>query len=110
VADQESPWKELLMQRLPGALEFLRPEWHADADWSQDHDALEQELRQLLPEGQVGKRIADHLVKLMMKKGDPRYAHIEVQGRKERGFGGACGSTTPGPATCSGCRRPAWPS
>src|SRR5262245_27680352 len=84
--DQESPWKELLTHRLPEALAFIRPRWHGDTDWSHDHEALEQELRQLLPEGQVGRRIADHLVKLMLKTGEPRYAHVEVQGRKERGF------------------------
>jgi hypothetical protein len=86
VEELDSPWKELLAHKLPEVLQFFRSTWYEETDWAQDHESLEQELRKLAPEGVVGKRIVDHLVKLMLKDGDVRYAHLEVQGRKQRQF------------------------
>ncbi len=84
--DLDSPWKELLEQRLPDALAFFAPVAHAQTDWEHDHESLEQELRKLAPEGQTGRRVVDHLAKLTLKNGDRRYLRVEVQGRKDRAF------------------------
>ena len=84
MTDNDSPWKELLEQELPLALAFFLPEVHADIDWNRDYESLDQELRKLDPGGAVGKRIVDRLVKAWSKSGDPRYLHLEAQGRKQR--------------------------
>ena len=60
---------------------------HGDLDWSQDYEALDQELRKFAPASKAGGRIADRLIKAFARDtGDPRYFHLEVQGKKERGF------------------------
>jgi hypothetical protein len=60
---------------------------HAELDWSQDYEALDQELRRFAPASRAGGRIADRLIKALARpSGDPRYFHLEVQGKKERGF------------------------
>ena len=84
MTDNDSPWKEMLEQELPLALAFCFPEVHADLDWVRDHESLDQELRKLDPGGAVGKRVVDRLVKAWSKDGDPRYLHLEAQGKKQR--------------------------
>ena len=79
MADNDSPWKELLDQELALALAFFFPAGHADIDWSHDHENLEQELRTLYPTGETGKRIADCLVKAVGTEGDARYLHGDVE-------------------------------
>jgi hypothetical protein len=84
MADNDSPWKELLELEFPLALAFFLPAVHADLDWTRDHESLDQELRKLDPGGAVGKRIVDRLVKAWSKRGDPRYLHLEAQAKKQR--------------------------
>ena len=84
MADNDSPWKELLEQEFPRALAFFLPAVHADLDWTHDHESLDQELRKLDPGGAVGKRIVDRLVKAWSKGGDPRFLHLEAQAKKQR--------------------------
>jgi hypothetical protein len=86
VQDTDSPWKELWEQRPREALGFFNPSAEAEVDWAQECESLEQELRKLAPEGATGKRVVDHLARLTLKTGDPRYLHVEVQGRKQRAF------------------------
>ncbi len=65
----------------------LYPRVHAELDWSIDYEALDQELRKFAPTSKAGGRIADRLIKAFARgSGDPRYFHLEVQGKKERGF------------------------
>ncbi len=86
-ADQDSPWKELLDAEVPRTFAFFCPESHADLDWARDYESLEQELRQIAPQAQAGKRVADKLLKAyQLGSGDPRYFHLEVQGQREADF------------------------
>ncbi len=83
----DSPWKEVCEKKLPLVFELLYPRVHGDLDWTQDDDALDQELRKFSPASKSGGRIADRLLKVIVKgSDDPRYFHLEVQGKKERGF------------------------
>lgn len=85
--DSDSPWKELFQQALELVFAFFFPDIHADLDWGRDCESLEQELRQLAPMAEVGKRIADVLVKAYQRgTGDPRYFHVEAQGQPEDEF------------------------
>jgi hypothetical protein len=83
----DSPWKDVCERKLPLVLALLYPGVEQELDWSQDHDALDQELRKFAPASRAGGRIADSLLKAFVRDGgDPRYFHLEVQGKKERGF------------------------
>jgi hypothetical protein len=85
--DQDSPWKELVDQDLPVLLAFFFADIHADLDWSRDIESLEQELRQIVPQAEMGKRIADKLLKAFRRHGgDERYFHLEAQGKREDDF------------------------
>jgi hypothetical protein len=87
VSDYDSPWKEALDRYFPLVLAFFFPEIFADIDWSRDYEALDQELQKLAPEGEVGRRRVDKLIKVYRKDtGDPVYLHIEVQSQEEEGF------------------------
>ena len=83
----DSPWKEVCEKKLPLVFNLLYPRVHRELDWSHDYDALDQELRKFTPASKSGGRIADRLIKASaIGSGDPRYFHLEVQGKKERGF------------------------
>jgi hypothetical protein len=89
VSDYDSPWKEALDHFFALFLAFFFPEIFADIDWSVDYEALDQELQKLAPEGEVGRRHADKLVKAATKgPGDPLYLHVEVQCWEEANFEG----------------------
>jgi hypothetical protein len=83
----DSPWKEVCERKLALVFDLLYPRVHRELDWAQDYEALDQELRKFAPASRAGRRIADRLIKaLAAGSGDPRYFHLEVQGKKERGF------------------------
>jgi hypothetical protein len=85
--DSDSPWKELAEHDGESLLEFAYPDIHADLDWARGTESLEQEFRKIHPGSATGKRIADKLLRGFRKEdGEPRYLHLEVQGRRERGF------------------------
>ena len=86
MTDNDSAWKEMLEKELPFALAFCFPEIHSHLDWTYQYEILEQELRALYPKGEMGKRIADCLIKAMSKEGDDRFMHCEVQGGVEADF------------------------
>jgi hypothetical protein len=90
-ADYDSPWKEAIDHDFRSFLEFFSPVRAANTDWSRDTESLDAELRKMSPAGEVGKRLADKLVKLYTPEGDERYLHVEVQGQRvqnmpERGY------------------------
>jgi hypothetical protein len=88
MASYDSAWKELLDRFLRLALLFFFPEVEEELDWTDDYESLDSELRKLSPDGAVGDRLADRLVKVRAKgEGDPRLLHFEVQGKKQPGFG-----------------------
>lgn len=84
--DYDSPWKESADHLFPEFLDFFFPQPYAETDWEHDWESLEQELRQLVPAAEVGKRLADKLVKVRKKSGDDAYIHVEVQGQPEHDF------------------------
>jgi hypothetical protein len=87
MSDDDSPWKEALDRHFPLVLAFFFPEIFEAIDWSRDYEALDTELQKLAPEGDVGRRRVDKLIKVYRKDtGAPVYLHIEVQSQEEEGF------------------------
>jgi len=89
MADYDSPWKEALDLYFQAFLALLFPHIHRDIDWSRGFEMLDKELQQLLPKAAQGRRTVDKLVKVWRRNGTEAWVliHIEVQTRRERGFG-----------------------
>ncbi len=86
--DYDSPWKEAIERYFSDFLHFYFPYAYADIDWTQPLEFLEQELRSLSRDAEIGKRVVDKLVRVTLKSGSPEwiYIHLEVQGNIDDGF------------------------
>ena len=84
----DSPWKEAVEHYFPEFIEFYFPEANAQIDWSKEHVFLDQELRAVVQDAELGKRFVDKLVRVTLLNGDEKwiYIHIEVQGTRQAEF------------------------
>jgi hypothetical protein len=87
-SDQDSPWKDILRQYFQDAIAFFFPQTAARIDWHRPHEFLDKEFQQIAPEAAIGKRYADQLVKVWLKRGQELWllVHIEVQAKAEANF------------------------
>ncbi len=87
--EYDPPWKEMIGDYFAEFLAFFFPEAYAEIDWQRSYEALDKELHKIMRDAEVGRRIADKLVKVWLKDGEEQYVliHVEVQGRKEADFG-----------------------
>lgn len=67
---------------------FYFPAAHAQIDWVRGYTFLDQELRAVVKDAELGKRYVDKLVKVTRQSGqeDWIYIHIEVQGSAQAEF------------------------
>jgi hypothetical protein len=86
--DYDSPWKEAVERYFPEFMAFYFPAAHAQIDWSRGYDILDQELRAVVQDAELGKRFVDKLVRVTRPSGveDWIYIHIEVQGTAQEEF------------------------
>ncbi|WP_084639826.1 hypothetical protein, partial [Geitlerinema sp. PCC 9228] len=86
--EYDSPWKEALDLYFPEFLHLLYPHVYQDIDWSQGYEFLDIELQKVVRDAELGKRLADKLVKVSKNNGEPTlcFVHIEVQGQYDRHF------------------------
>jgi len=84
----DSPWKEAVEHYFPEFIAFYFPEAYAQIDWSKEHVFLDQELRAVVQDAELGKRFVDKLVRVSQLNGDEKwiYIHIEVQGTRQAEF------------------------
>ena len=84
-ADQDSPWKLILRQYFQQAIEFFFPHIANEIDWTIPVEFLDKEFVQLTPNSEIGKRLADQLVKMHQKGGNSiiLLIHLEVQAEPE---------------------------
>ncbi len=60
--DYDSPWKEAIEQHFSDFLQFFFPEAHAQIDWREAPVFLDQELRAVVRDAELGKRVVDKLL------------------------------------------------
>ena len=86
--DYDSPWKEALSLYFQPFLALFFPAAHAEIDWSRGYQSLDQELRQVVREAELGRRRVDHLVKVCLNNGREQWllVHVEVQTSRDRNF------------------------
>jgi hypothetical protein len=88
IADNDSPWKDLIDAEFEDFLRFFAPRAAADVDWSHRPVSLDTELQALSVDAELGRRYADKLVRVRRKGGDDVFVlvHVEVQGRPDPRF------------------------
>ena len=86
--DLDSPWKEALLRYLPAFLQFFFPHVHEAVDWTRGYESLDKELHRIMPESEVGTRLADMLFKVWLKDGRETWLliHVEVQAQPDEDF------------------------
>jgi hypothetical protein len=86
--DQDSPWKDILRHSFQDAITFFLPKISVQIDWSRPHEFLDKEFQKIAPEGTIGKRYADQLVKVWLKQGQEIWLllHVEIQASPEKNF------------------------
>lgn len=84
----DSPWKDILEAYFQNFMQFFFPQIHDDIDWNRGYDFLDQELRQVVRDAELGKRLIDKLVKVWKLSGEETWvlAHIEIQSQAESQF------------------------
>jgi hypothetical protein len=85
---QDSPWKRILRQYFPEAIEFFFPEIAKTIDWTKPIEFLDKEFLKIAPDAATGNRHADQLVKVYLKEGKAIFLllHIEIQASYEARF------------------------
>jgi hypothetical protein len=84
----DSPWKDIVETYFQDFMQFFFPQIHTDIDWSRGYDFLDQELRQVVRDAELGKRLVDKLVKVWKLSGEETWVlvHIEIQSQEESQF------------------------
>jgi hypothetical protein len=84
----DSPWKTAIETYFPDFMAFFFPQIHADIDWSRGFEFLDQELQQVVRDAELGKRLADKLVRVWRLSGEETWVliHIEVQSAEQAEF------------------------
>lgn len=88
MTDYDTPWKEALERYFREFMALLFPLAHAEIDWAQGYEFLDKELQQVVRDAQLGKRLADKLVRVRDRNGEEDWLliHLEVQGQREADF------------------------
>ena len=86
--DYDSPWKEAVESYFPEFIAFYFPEASRQIDWARGYQFLDQELRAVVQDAELGKRFVDKLAKVALLDGSERwvYVHLEVQGSAQAEF------------------------
>ncbi|MCU0566289.1 MAG: hypothetical protein MUF49_06795 [Oculatellaceae cyanobacterium Prado106] len=94
--DQDSPWKLVLRQYFPEAIAFFFPKTAKLIDWRKPITFLDKEFQQITPEAEIGRRFADLLVKVWLKRGKEVWQPQAVTPKAARSgsFGSFAASTS----------------
>ena len=84
----DSPWKEAIEHYFQEFIAFYFPDAYRSVDWSKEHIFLDQELRAIVQDAELGTRFVDKLVRVTELSGSESwiYIHVEVQGTRQTEF------------------------
>ncbi len=84
----DSPWKDILQQYFEDFMLFFFPQAHGEIDWNRGFEFLDKELKQVVRDAELGRRLVDKLVKIYLTSGEEAWVllHIEVQSQEESNF------------------------
>lgn len=83
--DFDSPWKDALIHAFPDFMAFYFPRAAAEIDWAAGYAFLDQELRQVVRDAELGRRRLDVLVRVTARDGTEHwlYIHFEIQSQRD---------------------------
>ncbi|WP_192599125.1 Rpn family recombination-promoting nuclease/putative transposase [Sporosarcina limicola] len=86
--DQDGLWKKVIGELFEDFLLYFAPDLHAQVDFSEKAEFLQQELFQQIIKDKKGRKITDQLVKVHLKDGEEKWVlvHVEVQSDNEPDF------------------------
>ncbi len=84
----DSPWKDVIERYFQDFIQFFLPQAHGEIDWTRDYEFLDKELQQVVRDAELGRRLADKLVKVWRTGGEEAWVliHLEVQSQEETNF------------------------
>ncbi len=84
----DSPWKDVIERYFQDFILFFLPQAHGEIDWTRDYEFLDKELQQVVRDAELGRRLADKLVKVWRTGGEEAWVliHVEVQSFEESDF------------------------
>ena len=84
----DSPWKDAIEHYFPEFMTFYFPDDYQCIDWTKEYVFLDQELRSVVQDAELGTRFVDKLVRVTELSGEERwiYIHVEVQGTRQAEF------------------------
>ncbi|MEN9984623.1 MAG: hypothetical protein RI925_125, partial [Pseudomonadota bacterium] len=59
--DYDSPWKDAVERYFPEFIAFYFPDASQQINWARGHEFLDQELRAVVQDAELGKRFVDKL-------------------------------------------------
>ncbi|MEI6066724.1 MAG: cytosolic protein [Methylococcaceae bacterium] len=88
IDEYDSPWKEAVEHYFSEFIESYFSQAYQQIDWTKEAVFLDQELRAVVHDAELGKRFVDKLVRVTLLDGDEKwiYIHIEVQGTRQAEF------------------------
>lgn len=86
--EYDSPWKQILQLYFEEFMLFFFPQAHGEIDWIRQPEFLDKELEQVVRDAELGKRLADKLVKIYRIGGEETWIliHLEIQSQSESDF------------------------
>ncbi len=86
--EYDSPWKQILQLYFEDFMLFFFPQAHREIDWTRQPEFLDKELEQVVRDAELGKRLADKLVKIYRIGGEESWIliHLEIQSQSESDF------------------------
>ncbi len=84
----DSPWKDIIERYFQDFIQFFLPQAHEEIEWSRGFEFLDTELQQVVRDAELGRRLADKLVKVWRTGGEEAWVliHVEVQSQEETNF------------------------
>jgi hypothetical protein len=86
--EYDSPWKQILQLYFEEFMLFFFPQSHREIDWTRQPEFLDKELEQVVRDAELGKRLADKLIKIYRTGGEESWIliHLEIQSQSESDF------------------------
>ncbi|MBV8886489.1 MAG: hypothetical protein JO235_21185, partial [Chroococcidiopsidaceae cyanobacterium CP_BM_RX_35] len=84
----DSPWKDVIERYFSDFIQFFLPQAYGEIEWIRGFEFLDTELQQVVRDAELGRRLADKLVKVWRTGGEEAWVliHVEVQSQQETNF------------------------
>jgi hypothetical protein len=88
LTNYDSPWKDAIQLNLRDFLALCFPHVEREVDWAREPEFLEQELREVVRDSEVGPQRVDQLIRVWRLEGGELWVllHVEVQAQVDRGL------------------------